>query len=43
MVIKGFKFIILIKGVVIIYIVNLQYILIIKVVDINCRYYSYKI
>jgi len=33
----------LVKGIVIIYIVNLQYIPVIKVVNINYRCYSYKI
>jgi len=37
-VIKGLKLIILIKSTVIIYIVNLQYVLIIRVVDVNYRY-----
>ena len=37
MVIKGFKLIILVKSVVIVYIVNLQYVLIIKVININYR------
>jgi len=42
MVIKGLKSIMLVKSVVIIYIVNPQYIPIVKVVDINYRYYNYR-
>jgi len=42
-VIKGLKSVMLIKSVIIIYIVNLQYILIVKVVNISYRYYSYKV
>jgi len=42
-VIKGLKPIMLIKNVVIIHVINLQYISIIKVVNVNYRYYSYKI
>jgi len=38
---EGFKFIILIKSIVIIYIINLQYILITKIVNVNCKCYSY--
>jgi len=30
----------LVKGVVIIYVIDLQYISVTRVVDINCRYYS---
>ena len=43
MVIKGLKSIMPVKSVVIIYTVNLQYIPIAKVVNINCRYYGYKV
>ena len=43
MVVKGFKSIILIKSVVIIYIIDLQYISVIKVVNVNYRYCSYKV
>jgi len=42
-VIKGLKPIMLIKNVVIIHVINLQYISVIKVVNVNYRYYSYKI
>jgi len=42
-VVKGFKLIMPVKSVVIIYTVNLQYIPVIKVIDINCKYYSYKV
>jgi len=38
-IIKGFKLTILVKGTVIIYIVNLQYVFIIKVINVNCKYY----
>jgi len=40
-VIKGFKFIISVKSIVIIHIINPQYILIARVVNVNCKYYSY--
>jgi len=40
-VIKGFRFIILVKSVVIIYVIDLQYISVIRVVNVNYRYYSY--
>jgi len=43
MVIKGLKFIILVKSIVIIHIVNLQYVFIIRVININYRYCSYRI
>jgi len=43
MVIKGFKFIILVKSVVIVYVINLQYIFVTGVVNINCGCYSYKV
>ena len=43
MVIKGLKSVILVKSAVIIYTIDLQYILIVKVVDINCRYCNYKV
>jgi len=42
-VIKGFRPIMLVKNAVIIYIINLQYISITGVIDINYRYYSYKV
>jgi len=38
-VIKGFQLTILVKSAVIIYAVNLQYVLIIRVVNVNCRCY----
>jgi len=43
MVIKGFKSIIFLKGTVIIYVINLQYILITRVVNIYYKCYNYKI
>ena len=43
MVIKGFKSIILVKSVVIVYTVNLQYIPIVRVVNVNYRYCNYKV
>ena len=43
MIIKGLKLTILVKSAVIIHIVNPQYILIIKVVNVNCRYCNYKV
>ena len=43
MVIKGLKFIIPVKSIIIIYVINLQYIFIIKVVNINCRCCNYKV
>ena len=43
MVIKGFKPVILVKIAVIIYIINLQYVLIIKIVNVNYKSYSYKV
>jgi len=43
MVIKGFKPVILVKSAVIIYIINLQYVLIIKIVNVNYKSYSYKV
>jgi len=43
MVIKGLKSVILVKSVIVVYIINLQYIFIIRVVDINCKCYSYKV
>jgi len=42
-VIKGLRSIILVKSVVIIYIINLQYILIVRVVNVNCRCGGYKV
>jgi len=42
-VIKGLRFIILVKSIVIIYTVNPQYVPITKVVNVNYRYYSYKV
>jgi len=42
-VIKGFKSIIPVKSAVIIYVIDLQYIFIIKVVNINYKCYSYKV
>ena len=43
MVIKGLKFIMLVKNIVIIHTVNPQYVLIAKVVNVNCRCYGYKV
>ena len=43
MVIKGLKLIILVKSVVVIYVIDLQYVSVIRVVDINYKYYSYKV
>jgi len=42
-VIKGLKFIMSVKSVVIIYIINLQYILIVKVVNVNYGCYNYRV
>jgi len=42
-VIKGFKSIMPVKSIVIIHVINLQYIFIIRVVNVNCRYCSYKV
>jgi len=42
-VIKSFKPTILVKSVVIIHIVNLQYIPVIKVVNVNYKCYSYRV
>jgi len=42
-VIKGFKSIILVKSVVIVHTVNPQYIPVVRVVNINCGCYSYKV
>jgi len=42
-VIKSLKSIMSVKSVIVIHIINLQYIPIAKVVDINCKYYSYKV
>jgi len=39
-IIKGFRFIMLVKSVIIIYVINLQYISVIRVVNVNCRCYS---
>ena len=43
MVIKGLKPIMLVKSVVIIHTVNLQYVPIVKVVNVNCKCYSYRV
>jgi len=43
MVIKSLKSIMLVKSVVIIYTVNLQYVFIIRVVDVNCKCYGYRV
>jgi len=40
MTVKSLKFTMLVKSVVIIYAVNLQYIFIIKMVNVNCRCHS---
>jgi len=37
-VIKSFKLIILIKSVVIIHVINLQYISVTKIINVNCKY-----
>jgi len=42
-VIKSLKPIILIKSVIVIHVINPQYVLITKVIDINYRCYSYKV
>jgi len=42
-VIKGFKPVILVKSVVIIYTVNLQYVFITRIVNVNYGYYGYKV
>jgi len=42
-VIKGLKLIIPVKSVVVIYTVNLQYIPVIRMVNVNYRCYSYKV
>jgi len=42
-VIKSLKFIILVKSVIIVYTVNLQYIPVVRVIDVNYRYCSYKV
>jgi len=42
-VIEGLKFIILVKSVVVIHVINLQYVLIVKVVDVNCGCYGYRV
>jgi len=33
----------LIKSIVIVYVINLQYIFITRVVNVNCKYYSYRV
>jgi len=43
MVIKGLKSVMLVKSVIIIYIIDLQYVFITRVVNINCRCCSYKV
>jgi len=40
-VIEGFRLIMLVKSVVIVHVINLQYISVIRVVDINYKCYSY--
>ena len=43
MVIKGFKSVMLVKSVIIVYIVNLQYVPVTKIVNVNYRCYNYKV
>jgi len=42
-VIKGLKVIMSVESAVIIYIIDLQYVPVARVVDVNCRCYSYRV
>jgi len=42
-IIKGLRFIILVKSVVVVHVITLQYILIVRVADVNYRCYGYKV
>jgi len=43
MVIKGLKSVIPVKNVIIIHVINLRYIPVTKVVNVNYRYYNYRV